>query len=322
MTLVDLIIPTHNGIDLLHSCLRSLQRSDFTDFNLIVFDDASTVPVDRQVHSLWPTACILRSETNVGLVTAFNAAIGASSSPYLVLLNDDTEVEPAWLGTLVARAESDQHAGSVASKMRLFSNRRMLHSAGDLYSVRGMPGNRGAWLLDYGQYDDLAGTFSACGGAALYRRAALEAVRLQNGDIFDSRLFMYCEDVDLGWRLHVAGWSCAFEPLAVVYHHLSATGGGPLASYYVARNVWLVLARSIPRGVMSPYRSRIAAYHAGRLLNSLRHAREPAARATLRGTFAGMFLALTSRQPRAVSLEETRRLRALLHSPTPTNRGV
>jgi GT2 family glycosyltransferase len=125
---------------------------------------------------------------------------------------------------------------------------------------------------------------------------------------------MYCEDVDLGWRLQARGWPCIYAPDAIVYHHLSATGGGSLASYYVSRNVWLILTRSVPRGVMSPFKFRITAYHVGRIVRMIRACREPAARASLRGTIAGLvqavqFLVSESDTPDADAL----RLRALLH---------
>ena len=295
MARVDLIIPTYNGAAYLLACLRSLSSSSFTDFNLIVFDDGSDQPVRREVHELYPDAIIIRVEQNDGLTRAFNAAIGSSSAEYVVLLNNDTEVKKDWLAELASCADRHPDAGSVASKLRLASDRSSLHSAGDTYSVRGMPGNRGVWLDDFGQYDIEGEIFSACAGAALYRRAALEAVRLSNGDIFDTRLFMYCEDVDLGWRLQCAGYSCMFAPKAIVYHHLSATGGGRLASYYVARNVWLVLARSVPSPIRRRFWKRMAAYHLGRMFRTVRSMREPAARRSLAGTLHGVGAFVVSR---------------------------
>jgi GT2 family glycosyltransferase len=106
--------------------------------------------------------------------------------------------------------------------------------------------------------------------------------------VFDERLFMYYEDVDLAWRLQVRGFRCVFAPRAVVYHRVSATGGGPLASYLVARNALVVLRRSVPPQFIRRYRLRIAAHHAGRVWATLPHVREAAARATLRGAFAGL----------------------------------
>jgi GT2 family glycosyltransferase len=298
---------------MLERCLTTLNSSTFTDYSLTIFDDGSTEPITDLVAGIRPDATVIRSTSNIGLARGCNLAIAAGQAEYVVLLNNDTEVEPDWLAQLVACADQHPQAGSVASKLRLASDRNRLHAAGDYFSVRGMPGNRGVWLEDFGQFDESTNVFSACGGAALYRRTALEDTRLQPGQFFDERLFMYCEDVDLGWRLQIRGWSCIFAPDAVVYHALSATGGGPLASYFVARNIWLVLARSVPRNVLSPWRARVAAYHLGRIMRSFRHIREPAARATLRGTVVGVALAVVSlSNQRSVASDEVRRLRSLL----------
>ncbi len=312
MTRVDLIVATYNGADLLRACLRSLRQSTFSDYRLWVVDDGSTEPIAPVVADEAPGGEIIRFERNVGLARGLNAAIARGRAEHVVLLNNDTEVEPEWLGALVRCADAHPRAGSIASKMRLMSDRSRLHSAGDYYSVRGMPGNRGVWMLDTGQYDRTEVVFSACGGAALYRRAALASVERDAGQVFDERLFMYCEDVDLAWRLWSAGWECVYCPEAVVFHALSATAGGSLASYYVARNVWLVLAHSVPRGVL-PDSRRVAAYHLGRFARDLRHAREPAARAALRGTLAGLAMAARDWRcrPQATAADR-RRLRALL----------
>ena len=299
MSSVDVIVATYNGHDLLRDCLGHLRDQTFDQFRLIVVDDGSSPPVTPLVHAAFPAALVLRSSRNLGLARGLNAGIAVGDSKFVVLLNDDTQPHPDWLAELVDCALRHPDAGSIASKLRLTSERGKLHSAGDIYSVRAMPGNRGVWLDDFGQYDAASEVFGACGGAALYRRSALEAVRLPSGDVFDRRLFMYCEDVDLAWRLQTSGWSCVFAPRAVVDHQLSATGGGALASYYVNRNLWLVFARSVPRALFRPYLARVLPFHAGRLLRNLRHAREPAARAALRGSIVGLvWLACVRRQRR------------------------
>jgi GT2 family glycosyltransferase len=323
VTRVDLIVPTYNGSDWLRGCLNTLTQSTFNDFRLVVFDDASTEDIRAVVAESFPSGEIIRVDTNVGLARGFNLAIETGAAEYVVLLNNDTEVDPDWLGELVAAADRHPEAGSIASRMRLLDDRVRLHSAGDYYSVRGMPGNRGVWQEDAGQYDREEEVFSACGGAALYRRAALDAVRLPGGQVFDERLFMYCEDVELGWRLQTSGFCCVYAPRAIVYHALSATGGGTLASYYVARNIWLVRAWSVPRGTLDPWRARAFAYHSGRVLRTLRRLREPAARATLRGTAVGLVRLMLDRrsQPRLPHDEVARLRERLWHSPVRSLRG-
>ena len=84
--------------------------------------------------------------------------------------------------------------------------------------------------------------FGVCGGACAYRRSMLDEIGL-----FDEDLEFNCEDVDLNWRARLAGYDCVFAPKAIVYHMLSASGGGAFASYYVGRNFISVLAKNYPR---------------------------------------------------------------------------
>ncbi len=174
-------------------------------------------------------------------------------------------------------------AGMATSKILLFDQRHILHSAGDLYRRNGIPGNRGVWEEDQGQYDSSIWVFGACGGAAAYRRQMLEEIGL-----FDEDLGMYCEDVDLNWRAQLAGYRCVFAPQAIVYHRLSATGGGPIASFYCGRNFLAIIAKDVPGAIIRRHWAAIVRAQLGFAGESLRHFREPAARARLRGQLAGL----------------------------------
>jgi GT2 family glycosyltransferase len=125
--------------------------------------------------------------------------------------------------------------------------------------------------------------FGACGGAAAYRREMLDDVGL-----FDDDLVAYCEDVDLNLRARLLGHRCAFAPRARVYHKLSATGGGPLASYYTGRNFLYVLAKDVPTAIVRRYWRRMVGAQLRFALHSAWHGREPAARARLRGQIDGL----------------------------------
>ena len=126
--------------------------------------------------------------------------------------------------------------------MLLFDQRDHIHTAGDYFTRDGRAGNRGVWQTDDGQFDREEYVFSACGGSSVYRRALLDQVGLLDDDFFFS-----LEDVDLGWRAQLAGWRCLYTPAAIVYHHLSATGGGVTASYYDGRNLIFVLVKDLSR---------------------------------------------------------------------------
>jgi GT2 family glycosyltransferase len=106
--------------------------------------------------------------------------------------------------------------------------------------------------------------------------------------VFAEAFGSYMEDVDLAWRARLGGWRCAFVPDAVVYHHLSATGGGPLSSYLVARNrIWLI-ARNYPTQLLVRHSRRVVGAQARVARDALRAWRGPAARATLRGQAVGL----------------------------------
>lgn len=287
---VDVIIPTYNGRDHLAICLPALAQQTYKDFRVIVVDDASTDDTPELVRQLMPEATLVQLERNSGFIAAVNRGLACSDTELVALLNNDTEPEPDWLEALVRGLDRHPQAAAVASKLRLFDQRDTLHSAGDTFSRRGVADSRGVWERDEGQYDREQEVFSACGGAALFRRAALDEAARTDGHVFDPDFFMYCEDVDLGWRLRLLGYAVIFVPSAVVYHRLSATGGGPLASYYVARNSLAVLMKNVPGPILRRNLPRIIGQQLRLLLGTLPHLREPAARARLRGILAAPFL--------------------------------
>jgi GT2 family glycosyltransferase len=184
---------------------------------------------------------------------------------------------------VVAAFERHPDAGAVASKMLLFDRRDHIHTAGDFYSVSGYPGNRGVWQKDEGQFDSEEYVFSACGGSSAYRRDMLDRIGLLDDDFFFSM-----EDVDLGWRAQLSGWRCVYAPKAVVYHHLSATGGGVTSSFYDGRNAIYVLIKDYPRVLWRKYWRRIVSRQLQVAGEALRAWRGAAARARLQGMATGL----------------------------------
>lgn len=139
------------------------------------------------------------------------------------------------------------------------------------------------WQRDEGQFEREEYVFSACGGAAAYRRAMLDQIGLLDDDFFFSM-----EDVDLAWRANLADWRCVYTPRAVVYHKLSATGGGVTASFYDGRNALWVIAKNYPSFLWRKHWRRIVAAQAQTAWQALRAWRGAAARAKLRGMVAGV----------------------------------
>lgn len=281
----SVIIPNYNGRRFLETCLGALDRQTYPaeHTEIIVVDDASTDDSVAWMGEHYGRVKIVALAKNSGLAAGCNAGARAATGDLLVMLNNDTEVGPGWLAALVAAAAAHPDAGAIASKMLLFDRREVLHNAGDLMGADGIPRNRGVWEVDEGQYDAHREVFGGCGGGVAYRRAAWEAA---GG--FDERLFMYLEDVDLAWRLQLLGWRAVFAPEARLYHHLSATGGGVLASYYTGRNTLWVIARDMPAPLIRKHLGRIVSAQWRVTRDALKAWRGAAARARLRGQVAGL----------------------------------
>lgn len=282
-SLVSIIIPNLNGAHHLPTCLESLRRQAFRDFEVIVVDNGST---DRSLDLLargYPEVRVLALGQNRGFAGACNAGIRAARGEFIVLLNNDTEADPHWLSEVVAAFERHPEAGIVASKMLLFDRRDTFHTAGDFYRVDGIPGNRGVWKRDEGQYDNEEYVFSACGGSAAYRREMLDRIGL-----LDEEFFYSCEDVDLAWRAQLAGYRCVYAPRAVVYHKLSATGGGTVASFHDGRNYIYLLVKDYPGELWRTHWRAILKAQFCLAWEALRAWRGAAARARLRGMMAGL----------------------------------
>src|SRR5690606_30174388 len=146
-----------------------------------------------------------------------------------------------------------------------------------------IPRNRGVWQEDRGQFDQARAVFGGCGGAVAYRRELWTAL----GGV-DESFWMYLEDADFAFRAQLLGWDAVFVPEARVYHHLSATGGGVLSSYYVGRNTIWLLVKNMPRSLLLRRLPQILAAQARVSLDALRHWRGAEARARLRGQLAGL----------------------------------
>ncbi|TET51232.1 MAG: glycosyltransferase family 2 protein, partial [Anaerolineales bacterium] len=226
---------------------------------------------------------VLSLAENRGFAGACNAGINAAMGAIVALLNNDTEADPRWLEEVVAAFDHHSDAGLVASKMLLFDRRDTFHTAGDLYGVNGVPGNRGVWETDEGQYDEEEYVFSACGGSAAYRRSMLQKIGPLDEDFFYS-----CEDLDLAWRAQLAGYRCIYAPRAVVYHKLSATGGGPTASFHDGRNFIYLLVKDYPGDLWRSHWKAILRAQLRITAEALRAWRGAAARARLRGQLAGL----------------------------------
>lgn len=280
--LFSIVIPNWNGSRFLPVCLAALQRQTYPNVEVIIVDNASSDGSQELLKHEYPWVRLVELPENRGFTGACNAGMQAARGEYVSLLNNDTEADPGWVAAVVDAFERHPEIGSVASKMLLFDRRDHIHTAGDYFTRSGRAGNRGVWQPDGDAFNHEQYVFSACGGSSAYRKTLLNQVGLLDDDFFFS-----LEDVDLGWRAQLAGWRCLYTPAAIVYHHLSATGGGVTASYYDGRNLIYVLVKDYP--LWRKDAGRILLAQATLALEALRAWRGAAARARLRGMAAGLW---------------------------------
>jgi GT2 family glycosyltransferase len=259
---VAVVIPNYNGARWLAGVLESVGGQTLAPAEVLVVDDGST-DGSAQIAAGYDGVRVLALHRNGGFARAANAGIAAVTADAVALVNTDVVLERDWLERAVAALEADSGAAAVATKMVDLEDPEVLYSAGDVLRRDGVCEQRGRFERDSGRYDEPGEVFSACAGAALYRRSALEAA---GG--FDERLGTYLEDVELGLRLRLSGWRCRWEPRAVARH----AGGGSSASLHhgaaawVERNTLLVVARYFRLRWMPlvAYRQLAWAWHAAR----------------------------------------------------------
>ena len=228
---VTVVIPNYNGLKFMDPCFKALNLQLCRDFDILVVDNGST---DGSVE--WLKEHEIPSiflEKNTGFSGAVNVGIKASKTPYVILLNNDTEPDCHYIGEMIKAIERSPEIFSVSSKMIQLYDHSKMDDAGDMYTLLGWAFQRGVGRPATG-YNRSCSVFSACAGAAIYRREVFETI-----GYFDEMHFAYLEDIDVGYRARIAGYDNVYCPHAVVYHVGSGTSGSKYNSFKVrlaARN--------------------------------------------------------------------------------------
>ena len=238
---VTIIIPNYNGLKFMEPCFKALRAQSDQNFELLVVDNGSSDGSvewlkDHQIPSIF-------LEENTGFSGAVNVGIRESVTPYVILLNNDTEPEIDYVREMVKAIERSPKIFSVSSKMIQLYHKDLMDDAGDMYSVLGWAYQRGVGQKSSG-YKRACRVFSACAGAAIYRREVFDKI---GG--FDEDHFAYLEDIDVGYRAKICGYENWYCPKAVVYHVGSGTSGSKYNSFKVklaARNNLYLNYKNMP----------------------------------------------------------------------------
>jgi len=237
MSFCAVIIVNWNSWDYLFPCLEAVYQQTLQDFDLIVVDNASSDQAPGSLLDEYPRLTFIQNGENLGFAAANNQAIRlAVDCEWIVLLNPDTLPRKTWLECLQKAATAYPDFSFFGSRLVMVDNPDKLDGTGDVYHMSGLSWRAGHGLDTSSVSDKSKEIFSPCAAAAMYRRQDLLSV---GG--FDEDFFCYNEDVDLGFRLRLAGHRSLSVPDSVVLHHGSATTSvrSDFAVYHGHRNlVW------------------------------------------------------------------------------------
>ena len=236
------IIPNYNGMDFLEKCLKSVTESE-TTASVLVVDNGSSDESRQFIAGRYPQVRVLAFPENRGFCAAVNAGIRAADTPYVFLLNNDTETRPDCIGKLEAAMEKDDRIFSVGARMLSMQRPDRIDDAGDFYNALGWAYAAGKGKED-SRFQKPGEVFSNCAGAALYRREYLLKLGL-----FDEAHFAYLEDVDIGYRARIFGYQNVVEPAAVVYHAGSGFSGSRYNAFkisHASRNSVYLVYKNMP----------------------------------------------------------------------------
>lgn len=225
---IGVVIPNWNGRELLPVCLTSVFSQTIPPHQVIVVDNGSRDGSVEWLRSAFPDVRVIAHDRNRGFGAAVNEGINVSNTPFVFLLNNDTEMAEDCLERLLDAVGAYPEYGCFAPKMIDFFDRRLLDGAGDALGRWGAGYRIGTGEIDDGRFDRFRPVFGPCAGAALYRRRLFEDIGL-----FDEAFFAYLEDADLNVRANAAGYPCLYVPTARVYHMGSRSGGGKLGDFVV-----------------------------------------------------------------------------------------
>ncbi|WP_374265683.1 glycosyltransferase [Zoogloea sp.] len=238
---VSVVIVNWNGEKFLERCLSALLAQTVKPNEIILLDNSSS-DRSREIARRFPSVRLIEMGWNTGFAKGNNLAIRqvSAESEWIALINPDAFADRRWLECLLSSALKNSEFDVFGSKLVSAANSDVLDGAGDVCHVSGLIWRTAHGISASSIYEREREIFSPCAAAALYRRSALFEV-----DGFDEDFFCYAEDVDLGFRLRLAGYRCLYVPQSVVHHVGSGTTGGKNSNfsvYHGHRNlVWMFL---------------------------------------------------------------------------------
>jgi len=248
--LVEVIILTHNGKKNIEICLTSLRKTDYNNLKITVVDQNSKDDTSDFIKKEYPEVNLIINNKNKSFSEGNNDILKISKAKYCILLNDDTKQNPNWVKDLVKIAEKDENIAALQPKVLSMKNKKEFEYAGasgGFIDIYGYPVCRGRIFQkleeDYRQYNDIRNIFWSCGVAMFLNMKIIKKI-----GYLDESFESYAEELDLSWRINLAGYEIKVVPKSIIYHLGSASWGDKKLEakkeYLLQRNHWIILFKN------------------------------------------------------------------------------
>lgn len=217
--LISVVVLNYNGKELIRECLLSVLHSTYENFEVIFVDNASTddsLKIAEEILESFPRKKIIRNDKNYFFCEGNNIGVSRAQGEYIVLLNNDVLIDED-LFLNFCEVFKDETIGICQPKVMLYNDRSRLENMGGFIDRFGFSWARGRREIDVQQYDSSQSVFFAVGAVLAVRSSVLKTTGL-----FDPKFYIYCEDVDLSWRVRLNGYSIIVIPEVKAYHHVGA----------------------------------------------------------------------------------------------------
>lgn len=247
---VAIVILNWNGRNYLEKFLPSVLATVYENIEIIVSDNGSTDESVSFLKNNFPQVTLIRLDKNYGFAKGYNLALETIQADYYAIINSDMEVAPGWLSPIINLLEQDKLNAACQPKLLSYNNKNLFEyagGAGGWLDSFGYPFTRGRIFdiceEDRGQYDSTERVFWVTGAAMVIRS---EVFHEMNG--FDNYFFAHQEEIDLCWRMQLAGYKLFACPSSVVYHVGGGTlpRGNSLKTYLNFRNNQIMLYKNLP----------------------------------------------------------------------------
>jgi GT2 family glycosyltransferase len=216
--IVSIVIVNYNGYEWLKLCLPSLINTNYPAYEIILVDNGSVDQSINYVKNNWQNSVnLIQLSSNFGFAEGCNIGVRQANGDVIAFLNNDMEVDSNWLRAAVESLLSDKRVAVVQPKIMQFNSREKIDCAGLSVDRFGLCVQIGHGEVDNGQYNQLTEIWSSGGAMVLWKEILMKV------GLFDDTFFMYYEDVDLCWRIKLAGFRILLAPSSMVYHAGSAT---------------------------------------------------------------------------------------------------